>query len=326
MFNNEVCSNSNNPTSTLELKLWEEEEGVLGSLNFSSSQRILKTEKGIFIMGGRVNDKISNSVKYAKYNGAGKYENAENQYNLPEALENFSVIGDGDYIFVIGGATVNGISDKIYSSKLDEFEILGEWRIVGTLPKPLSNASIIKINTTLFIIGGDDEEIVSNQIYKSTLLDNGAISPVVVYTEMPLALTNCKLVLTKNKLYIMSGIKEDGIENNDIYSSLFTSSGGLSAFNKEGKIPGTFLGANLIYTANNVFVIGGIKNGRANTLVYRAGIDIKGNIWSWYNGGSLPRPNANSAALITTNKLYLLGGYNDRDLADTLICNFDGWL
>jgi N-acetylneuraminic acid mutarotase len=328
MFKNDACSNTCIPTSTVELKLWEEEEGVLGNIDTISNQRILKTEKGIFIIGGRVNGKISNSVVYAKDIGASKYENSKKQYDLPEALENFSVVGSGDYIFVIGGATVSGVSDKIYRSKIDEFEVLGEWKMVGTLPKPLANASIIKIDTTLLIVGGDDEESVSNQIYITTLLDNGTIGSVIAYAEMPLALTNCKLVLTKNKLYIMSGIKEDGFENEDIYSSLFTSKfGSLStSFNKEGKIPCTFLGANLVYAANNVFVIGGIKNGRASALIYRAGIDTNGNIWSWYKGGSLPHPNANSTALITTNKLYLFGGYNDRDLSDTLICNFDGWL
>jgi len=70
--------------------------------------------------------------------------------DVPVALTNAAAAMTGQTIYVAGGETAGGVSDRLYAFDLSR----SLWRLEGSLPKPLSHAVFIAAGHLLYLVGG----------------------------------------------------------------------------------------------------------------------------------------------------------------------------
>lgn len=94
-------------------------------------------------------------------------------------------------------------------------------------------------------------------------------------------------------------------------------------------LPGVLFGSQAIVTKNRVYLLGGQNNSVMVSTVYTAPINIDGTLGTWVTGTSLPGPLSLSQAIVTKNRVYLLGGTNGVGTVSTVYTapiNADGTL
>ena len=85
-------------------------------------------------------------------------------------------------------------------------------------------------------------------------------------------------------------------------------------------------GSQAIVTKNRVYLLGGIDGDAFITNIYTAPINEDGTLGAWTTGTSLPGILAFSQAIVTKNRVYLLGGYSAVSFAIVYTAPFaDGW-
>jgi cyclically-permuted mutarotase family protein len=107
------------------------------------------TPRGVAYIGGENEQGISNRVYCLSWN---EDLHVERWPDLPEALTNASAALLGHTIYVAGGETMGGVSDKLYALDLTSASL--HWVRVAALPKPLSHTVMIAAGHRLFLVGG----------------------------------------------------------------------------------------------------------------------------------------------------------------------------
>ena len=75
-------------------------------------------------------------------------------------------------------------------------------------------------------------------------------------------------------------------------------------------LPDTVAHSQAIVTSSKVYLLGGYNGSDYSSTVYTAPINSDGTLGAWTTGTSLPDTVAYSQAIVTSSKVYLLGGYN----------------
>ena len=73
-------------------------------------------------------------------------------------------------------------------------------------------------------------------------------------------------------------------------------------------LPGTVCDSQAIVTSSRVYLLGGVINGSSSSTVYTAPINSDGTLGTWTTGTSLPGTVSYSQAIVTSSRVYLLGG------------------
>lgn len=111
---------------------------------------------GIICIGGENENGILSNVFSIRWKDADKAIQLTDLPSLPFPLTNLSVTTYGNKLYVAGGETNNGVSDKFLSLDLDN--LAAGWKQLPALPKPISHAIMIVLRTknkyTFYLIGG----------------------------------------------------------------------------------------------------------------------------------------------------------------------------
>jgi len=87
-------------------------------------------------------------------------------------------------------------------------------------------------------------------------------------------------------------------------------SGNITGWTTGPSLPEPLADSSAIVTKNRVYLLGGHNDNGFTSTVYTAPINNDGTLGTWTTGTSLPGPLANSSAIVTKNRVYLLGGSN----------------
>ena len=138
--------------------------------------------------------------------------------------------------------------------------------------------------------------------YSGTNLNNTVQSGTI-----PASLTVTQAVVTKNKVYLLGGYNGSAVST--VYSAPINADGTLGAWSAGTALPGTLSHSYAVVTENRVYLLGGSSDG-ANSVstVYTATIDSSGNIGTWSAATALPGALSRTQAIVTRNRIYLLGG------------------
>ena len=83
-------------------------------------------------------------------------------------------------------------------------------------------------------------------------------------------------------------------------------------------LPGPLGFSQAIVTKNRVYLLGGHNGSNVVSTVYTAPINSDGTLGSWTTGTSLPGALSLSQAIVTKNRVYLLGGHNGSSWLSTV--------
>jgi N-acetylneuraminate epimerase len=106
------------------------------------------TPQGVVSIGGENEAGLSTRVLLMRWDAGEKKVIIARLPDLPVALTNASAALLHDRIYVAGGETISGVSDGFYC-----LEDTG-WRVLPSLPKPLSHAVLTAGEAGIYLIGG----------------------------------------------------------------------------------------------------------------------------------------------------------------------------
>jgi hypothetical protein len=102
---------------------------------------------------------------------------------LPVALSGAAAVAAPNGIYLFGGRTADGLSDRVFHSRLGEggAPTLGPWEEGGQLPlpEPRADAAAVGIGNFLYVLGGEGPNGPTNTVYRMTLDEHGdpAVGP-----------------------------------------------------------------------------------------------------------------------------------------------------
>lgn len=123
---------------------------------------------------------------------------------------------------------------------------------------------------------------------------------------------NAQVVVTKNKIFLFGGSNGAGVNSNTIQSASIDASGNIGTWtNIALTLPSGMSNFQVVVSHNFLYLLSGVSAGNANNFIYRLPIDSMGNLGNWETAGVLPQGVSGHQAVMTTTRLYIIGGSLD---------------
>jgi len=279
----------------------------------------------VFSIGGNNGSTSIVSVYSSVLDSSGSITTWVTENALPVALEDFAVLTTANRIYVIGGYTsgTNTYSDKIYTAIVANDGQLGSWELcANTLPDVLSTSSIFVNASCVYLFGGKDDNGFTDSCYRAKLNDAGELGVWTIYGKnAPYAASGNGVFVVGEFLYFCGGDTASGVTD-AVYRARVLCSGELGPWNANNiPLPKKLTGAVYITSKNNLYIYGG-KDDTGNPNIGSYIVDISNTIedpisvYSTHNNG--PNTYFHTNALITSSKLYFIGGHNGSTVLDNV--------
>ena len=328
---------------------------------------LIVTTNRVYLVGGYSGGVAISTVQTATINSDGILGTWSTVTNFPVTIAEASSCVVKNTAYIIGGWGASQ-SNVVYYAPINSDGTLGTWVTGSTLTGYISTTcEPIVTNSKIFIIAGQVSSTVSSNVqyanfsggindyspyYDGTL--NVFVSPTNYLmpgsgrpwqqqyqvnetqtaditgwtgdTALPAVLQNSQAVVTKNRVYLLGG--NNGSSNiATVYTAPLNGDGTVGTWTTGTALPGAMGYSQAIVTKNRVYLIGGIDGGGSYTAaIYTAPINSDGTLGTWAIGTSLPSAYGISQAVVTKNRVYLIGGNTSELFVYTAPINADGTL
>ena len=173
-----------------------------------------------------------------------------------------------------------------------------------------------------------DNAVPWKQQYYSNTLQNADITGWTSGTNLPVTLSYTQAIVTNSRVYLIGGLSGSTYTSN-VYTAPINSDGTLGTWTTGTSLPSTHYGCNTLVTKNRVYLLGGYDGSNYSSIVHTAPINADGTLGTWTTGTSLPGALGLSGVVVTNDRVYLLGGYNNSAYVSTVYTapiNTDGTL
>lgn len=132
-------------------------------------------------------------------------------------------------------------------------------------------------------------------------------------TSLPGTLGAAQAVVTKDRVYLIGGVNAAGVVVTTTYTAPISADGTIGNWTTTTPAPNAAYMAQAFVLKNRVYFIGGQTNSTPSNQVHHALIQPDGMLGAWVAGTNLPANVALSQAVITKNRVYLLGGIDSNN-------------
>ena len=307
---NQIYSAPINPDGTLGT--WTTASTTVPTTHGISGTHVTVFAGRVYIFGGSSTGGRLQTVYYATIDDAGNVGSWVTTTSLPEKrARGYCVLSD-NRVYIIGGIneTSSGVT-TVYTALINASDgTISSWTSVSPLPTPLSSGRSIVVNDRVHIISGahgmHDLDLTS-RVYSVPLtrIDAGSWA---VSTSLPVARMFGQAIVTNNRVYLLGGSNGNSYVNT-VYTAPVNSDGTLGSWSSAAPLPVALGHSQAVITKNRVYLIGGRTNSGVISTVYTAPINPDGTIGAWATAPtSLPGPLGHSQAVVTTNRVFMLGG------------------
>jgi N-acetylneuraminic acid mutarotase len=222
---------------------------------------------------------------------------------LPLHLDHFAADSNDGKIYIVGGSTPNGVSNKLFIYD----PLVGKWREGKPMPTARTALTAKFIDNRLYAVGGVDDVhnvVTTNEAYipmNDTWTDKA---------PMPTARHHLTSSVVDGKLYVIGGrLLGDGVprpvnealsnfNDNEMYDPI------TNMWTKLEAMPTKRSGLASASIGNDIYVFGGqsVNGTFANNERY----DTKANTWA--SEPALPTPRLGLDAVTVNNSIYVIGG------------------
>ena len=269
------------------------------------------TKNKVFIIGGFSSSWAStNKVYSADIDSEGVIGDWSDTGNdLPLVVDTHSIINTKTRVYVLGGATTNNV---IYAP-INEDGSLGSW---------VTDSKKLFVNTKYAVNAAD---VYNNRVYivglsNSTVCQYADIDSEGVIGDWYDANQNFGAMramhstcIIKDKIYVFAGkasLTGGTPGTAEVFVSNIDESGNLGAWYSGNPLSQVTQGQSVVVTKNRIHIMGSF-NGSASDkprALMTAPIDSEGVVGTWSNLTDLPSNRESSGLVVTSSRLYLLGG------------------
>lgn len=150
------------------------------------------TPKGILYAGGENESGISDKALLLRWDTETKLVATETLPALPMAVTNASAASHNSIVFIAGGETRDGVSDKCWTIDLTNFAL--GWKELPSLPKAVSHAVFVAVKSDgvlkLYLLGGRKKTVQGiSELYSSVYEFNTTQNQWKELAPLPYALS-----------------------------------------------------------------------------------------------------------------------------------------
>ena len=329
-------------------------------ITVSHSQTIV-TKNRVYLLGGFNGSTNISTVYTTTINSDGTLGTWITTNPLPVVLNYHQAFASKYRVYLFGGNN-GSYTNAVYTAPINEDGTLGTWTTGTSINGVISHSSIAVTKNRVSLIGGWNGGIMS-AVYTASLLGGvndyspyysdisvnnliaGSgrpwqhqyqinqtqatdISGWLTTTSLPVAISISQAIVTKNRVYILGGYQGGGYSST-VYTAPINGDGTLGTWTTGTALPVTMAYHQVIVTSNRVYILGGYQAGSFSANIYTAPINSDGTLGTWVGLGTLPGPLGQSQAIITKNRVYLMGGHNGSAFVSTVYTttiNSDGTL
>ena len=194
--------------------------------------------------------------------------------NLPYVAAGTSFITK-NRVYLVGGDSA-GLTSEVYTCVINNDGTLGSWSPVSygqRLPIKLGYMTSVVTNRRVYVIGGrtyDTDgvtEIGSKKVFTATFNEYGVLGDWTESKPLPSSLGWSTSVVTRNKIYVISGVGANDSATGTIYIGSLDSDGVLTGWVKSNNILGARSWSHLVPTKNKLYLLGGFSNGSVMSII-----------------------------------------------------------
>lgn len=175
----------------------------------------------LYFAGGDTNGILSQTVYVTQTNNDGTIGSWSIAGQLPRGLNGFGMVTNGNDIYIIGGNTTTGFTNKTYKSTVNSDGTLGSWEETTSLPNPTYRAGTIIVGSRIFSIGGLTPNY-SDKVYTVEIQSNGTLGSWTEETNKLPQPVCCGATTTNGSYLYLSGGYNGSYLNTVYYAKLDT--------------------------------------------------------------------------------------------------------
>ncbi len=240
---------------------------------------------------------------------------------LPAAIGAGQVIVTSNRVYLLGGGVGAGMppTAAVYTAAINSDGTLGTWTAGTALPIVLAQSQSIVTKNRVYLLGGYNGTAAVSNVYTAPINLDGTIGTWVADLPLPGGIFGSQAVVTKNRVYLLGGSNATTILST-VYTAPINADGTIGAWVIDTSLPGPLYSSSVIITKNRVYICSGQSSSTSTfvSTVYTATINSDGVIGVWSTANSLPGALYGSQAVVTSNRAYLLGGYNGTSWTTTV--------
>lgn len=135
----------------------------------------------IYFLGGYSQNasktEYNSEIYAANVNGDGTLGNWGVVGHLPQAMSSFGLVENNGHLIVVGGRGSESTFRQVYTAVINGDGTIGNWRSTNSLPQNLARAGVVKVGSYIFVVGGQDDNSFSTNVYYTTVNDDGTVQP-----------------------------------------------------------------------------------------------------------------------------------------------------
>lgn len=292
--------------------------------------QVAVTNSRAFLLGGWGDGIPSNGVYMANISSGGVLGtwSKTGVPQLPIPLVWSQAIMTSSRLYMIGGHDGNSVyTNTMYYAPINMDGTIGNWVVDLTNILPgngLTTSNAIVTYNRVYLIGGYGTAGVGPSRAMSAPINSlGVIGGWTVETNVPpIVAYGATTIITNRAVYLLGGTPLTGARfvNNQICKASINIDGTLGPWSlAPGVLPDYSTDAVSVATSTRIFLIAGYNRvGRVRATRYTT-INVDGTLGTWASGPDLPQGYFGSSVLITSTKIYLIGGSQGSNTGSNMI-------
>lgn len=291
-FNNTAIANAS----------WVEGTPLPGPTHFSAA---FITKNKAFLTGGRaVSGGSSTDLIYSAPIDSGGTIGTWTVYgNLPYVSDSHRMVVLKNRVYMFGGGVSASTYKQVNFAQIDSNGDIGPWVRLTDLPVTSKVSNLVVTRKRIYLVGAWE----ASTVVSAEINNDGSLGTWIVHSALPFTFSNGTVITIKDKAFFMGGLV-DNARSDKIYSMDILPNGTLANW----KLDSTLFQVNeagvACVTNNAVYDIGGLNATAFQQTVYAANIVNGKPALPWLGYNQLPAALQASDVIITSSKLYMLGG------------------
>ena len=271
------------------------------------------THNRVYLLGG-LNSGSSSTVYTAPILPDGTLGSWSTGTSLPSAVEASQAVVTRNRVYLLGGFTNGSLSPAVYTAPILPDGTLGPWTTGTPLPSAVWQSQAVVTRSRVYLLGGLNSGS-SSTVYSAPILSDGTLGDWTTAEPLPGLVFASQAVVTRSRVYLLGGYIGISVSST-VYTAPILADGTLGPWTTGTSLPDTVYYSQAVVDSNRVYLLGGYTgSGGPSPTVYIAPILSDGTLGSWTTGTSLPGGVFASQAVVTRNRVYLLGGHVDGKLS-----------
>jgi N-acetylneuraminic acid mutarotase len=197
-----------------------------------------------------------------------------------------------------------------HSTNVAQVGAINDWSTHGFgLPSALRGAQAVVTKNRVYLLGGINHNWdILDTVYTAPINSDGTLADWTTANSLPAALDIAQVIVIKNKVYLLGGRGRDWNSVSTVYSATVNPDGTLDTWSLGSPLPVNLSNSQAVVIKDKVYLLGGSTDGSTVSTVYTADVNTDGTLGGWTAATPLPSETQASQVIVTSNRVYLLGG------------------